>query len=79
MGLPVNAFAFFYSAFVIVFSCFPVAMPVDLSSANWAPVVWVGIIALSFAVYLLHGRRVYTPPVDFVEGRKEAGVGLQST
>ncbi len=51
LGLPVNAFAFFYSAFVIVFSCFPVTVPVDLSSANWAPVVWAGVIAVSFGVY----------------------------
>lgn len=79
LGIPINAFAFLYSAFVIVFSCFPIALPVDLGSANWAPLVWVGVIVISLGLYVLHGKRFYTPPVDFVEGRKQAGVGLQST
>jgi choline transport protein len=78
-GLPINMFAFFYSGFVLVFSCFPVAVPVTLTTANWAPVVWAGVIVLSLATYFLYGKRHYTPPVDFVEGRKKAGVGLQST
>ena len=78
-GLPINAFAFFYSAFVIVFSCFPVSVPVTLSTANWAPVVWVGVIVLALLVYEVHGKRHYTPPVDFVEGRKATDVPLQST
>ncbi|KAL9096709.1 MAG: hypothetical protein Q9165_001197 [Trypethelium subeluteriae] len=78
-GLPVNAFAFLYSAFVLVFSCFPVSLPVTLSTANWAPVVWVGVILLSYIVYMIHGKNHYTPPVDFVEGKRAPGVGLQST
>lgn len=78
-GLPINMFAFFYSAFVLVFSCFPVAVPVTLSTANWAPVVWVGVIVISLVTYLLYGRNHYTAPVDFVEGRRKAGVGLQAT
>ena len=77
-GLPINAFAFVYSGFVIVFSCFPVSVPVTASTANWAPLVWVGVIGLATAVYLFHGGKVYTPPVLFVEGRKEAGMGLQT-
>lgn len=77
-GLPINAFAFVYSAFVIVFSCFPNSVPVTTGSANWAPLVWVGVIGVAAVVYSFHGRRFYTPPVAFVEGRKEAGVGLQT-
>lgn len=79
LGLPINAFAFCYSFFVIVFSCFPNKLPVALDTANWAPAVWAGVILISLAVYILHGRRNYTPPVIFIEGRKAAGVGLQST
>ena len=77
-GLPINAFAFVYSGFVIVFCCFPNSVPVTASTANWAPVVWVGVIGLAAAVYVVHGRRVYTPPVTFVEGRKQVGVGVQT-
>jgi choline transport protein len=78
-GLPINMFAFFYAAFVLVFCCFPVAVPVDLSTANWAPGVWAAVIVISVAIYFLHGKSHYTPPVDFVEGRKKEGIGLQAT
>lgn len=79
LGLPVNMFAFFYAAFVLVFCCFPVSVPVDLRTANWAPAVWAGVIVISLTIYFLHGKSHYTPPVDFVEGRRKAGVGLQAT
>ena len=77
-GLPINAFAFVYSGFVIVFSCFPNSVPVTASTANWAPLVWVGVILVAVMAYLVHGKKLYTPPVAFVEGRKEAGIGLQT-
>jgi choline transport protein len=78
-GLPINAFAFFYSFFVIIFSCFPIALPVSKSDANWAPAVWGGVIVVSLVVYFMHGKRHYTPPVIFVEGRREAGIEFQET
>lgn len=60
-----------------MFSCFPTAVPVTTDTANWAPAVWVGVILLSWAVYLVHGVRVYTAPVVFVEGKRGGGVELQ--
>jgi amino acid transporter len=78
-GLPINAFAFFYSGFVIVFSCFPTTIPVDFATANWSPLVWVGVIVVSVVFYLVHGKKHYTAPVEFVEGRKTAGMALQSS
>ena len=78
-GLAINAFAFCYAGFAIILSCFPVSVPVDTSDANWAPAVWVGVIVLALIAYLLHGRRHYTPPVIYVEGRKVQGVGIQTT
>ena len=77
-GLPVNAFAVVYCAFVMVFCAFPNSVPVTTSTANWAPALWVGVVVLAAVVYLVHGRKVYTPPVAFVEGRKQEGVGLQT-
>jgi choline transport protein len=64
---------------VIVFATFPNEVPVTLETANWAPAVWTGVILIAVVAYLVHGRKNYTPPVMFVEGRKAAGVGLQST
>ncbi|KAF9077332.1 amino acid/polyamine transporter I [Rhodocollybia butyracea] len=78
-GTVINLFGFLYSAFIIVFACFPTGLPVDTASANWAPLVWVLVIVLAVIAYVLHGKRHYTAPVEFVEGRKAAGTGLQST
>ena len=60
-------------------ACFPTFLPVDLASANWAPLVWVAVMILSAVVYFVHGKRHYTAPVEFVEGGKAEGVGLQTT
>ena len=79
LGLPINAFAFLYSAFIIIFSCFPTNLPIDLSTANWAPLVWVAVILISVVFYVVYGKKHYTAPVEFVEGRKAEGVGLQSS
>ncbi|KAK5115488.1 hypothetical protein LTR62_001147 [Meristemomyces frigidus] len=75
----INGFALFYSAFLLVFCCFPSYLPVDTSSANWAPLVWFAVIIVAVVVYVMYGKKHYTAPVDFVEGRKADGVGLQST
>lgn len=76
-GVAVNAFAFLYSGFIIVFSCFPTNLPVTLDNANWAPLVWAAVIVFSLMFYLVYGNNHYTAPVDFVQGRKAPGVGLQ--
>jgi amino acid transporter len=73
-GLPINLFAFFYSAFAIVFSCFPDSLPENTSTANWAPAVWGGVILLSFVTYLLHGKKHFTAPVVFIEGMRTGGL-----
>ncbi|KAF2088825.1 amino acid transporter [Saccharata proteae CBS 121410] len=78
-GLPINAFGFFYAGFVLVFSCFPTSTPVGLGDANWAPLIWAGVIIISVLTYYLHGRKHFTPPVMFVEGKRGSGVDLQGT
>ena len=52
-------------------------VPVDTSNANWAPAVWAGVIVLSIISYFVHGRKHYTPPIVFVEGKRVGG--LQGT
>lgn len=76
-GLPINIFAFLYSGFVMVFACFPAEKPVTLGNANWAPLVWVGVIVVAGVAYGVHGQKHYTPPADFVLGRRKPGQGLQ--
>ena len=77
-GLPVNLFAFFYSSLTLVFSCFPVSVPVDASTANWGPAIWGGVLGIALVSYLVQGRRDYKGPVVFVEGVRREGTGLQT-
>ncbi|TVY83619.1 putative amino-acid permease [Lachnellula suecica] len=69
-GILINAFAFLYSGFAIVFCCLPEGLPIKLGNANWAPAVWVGVIVAAVVVYWVHGKKKYTAPVCFVEGRR---------
>ncbi|KAF7880907.1 uncharacterized protein EAF02_006798 [Botrytis sinoallii] len=71
-GLPINAFAFAYCGFVMVWSCFPNQAPVTLENANWAPAVWFAVIVIAGLIYVVHGRKHYTPPVVFVKGRGDS-------
>jgi choline transport protein len=77
-GLAVNSIGFVYSGFVVVFSCFPNGIPVDTSTANWAPLVWVAVAMISAVTYVLHGKRHFTAPVVFIEG-KRLGSAPQTT
>ncbi|KAF5973486.1 amino acid permease 2 (AAP-2) [Fusarium bulbicola] len=78
-GLAINAFSVLYSLFIVILCCFPLTLPVDTASANWAPLIWAGVIIIAAIAYLTHGRKAYTPPVNFVEGFKLQGVGLQQS
>ncbi|QSZ30875.1 hypothetical protein DSL72_000433 [Monilinia vaccinii-corymbosi] len=66
-GLVINVFAFAYSGFVMLWSCFPTELPVTAGNANWAPAVWFVVIVVAGLIYVVHGRKHYTPPVIFVE------------
>lgn len=77
LGLPINAFAVGYSAFIVVLSCLPYSNPTTAVDANWAPVIWAAVIFISLVAYFLHGKRKFTPPVIFVEGKRPHGEELQ--
>lgn len=72
-------FAFCYSTLMIVLCCFPTNLPVGLAEANWAPLVWVGVMIVSVVFYLFYGKNHYTPPVNFVEGKRADDAHLQSS
>ena len=77
-GLPVNLFAFCYSLLTLVFSCFPVSVPVDASTANWGPAIWGGLLCIALLSYLVQGRRDFQGPVVFVEVVRRLGTVLQT-
>ncbi|EME38241.1 hypothetical protein DOTSEDRAFT_101821, partial [Dothistroma septosporum NZE10] len=66
-AIPINLFAFVYTAFPTVWCCFPPKLPVDAASANWSPLVWVAVVIVSMLGYLAYGEKHYTAPVEFVE------------
>jgi len=76
-GIWINGAGFAYSIFAMIWCCFPTTLPVDASSANYGPAIWGGVILLAVVMYIFHGRKHYTPPVDFVEGRRNPSVGIQ--
>jgi choline transport protein len=63
---------------VIEFSYFPIAVPVTLTSANWAPAVWVGVMLLTVVIYAVYGKRHCIPPGVFVEGKRDGDFELQA-
>ena len=65
-GIVVNVFAIAYSLYLVIFVAFPTEVPVTLSSFNWAPVMFGGVIVLALAYYVIHARKVYDGPVVYV-------------
>lgn len=65
--MPVNIFAVLYSTYLIVFIAFPTELPVSLTTFNWAPVMFGGVILLALIYYIVHARKVYDGPVVYVE------------
>ncbi|CAK3848194.1 Choline transport [Lecanosticta acicola] len=62
-ALPIlNAISVAWIAFVFVWLCFPLYIPVSLATMNWAVVVFFGIVALSGVNWLAHSHKHYTVP-----------------
>jgi choline transport protein len=76
-GTIINLYAVLYSLFIVILCCFPLNLPVSTESAQWAPLIWVAVILLAAVVYVVHGK--YTPPVDFIEGKRAIGIELQQS
>lgn len=67
--MPINIFAIVYSSYTIIFIAFPTEVPVTLSSFNWAPVMFGGVIVLALGYYFIHARKVYDGPVAYLVSR----------
>lgn len=61
-GLPVNIFAAIYTLITVVFSFFPVGLPVDKSTMNYSCLMYGGVIILGVLYYALRGHRHYIGP-----------------
>jgi len=61
VGLIVNICALIYIAVVFIFSFFPIAVPVTLTSMNWSVVLYIGVTLLGAVLYLFRGRHFREP------------------
>ncbi|KAL2350194.1 amino acid transporter-like protein [Cryomyces antarcticus] len=77
LGMPINCFAVLYACFLVTFCFLPVMVPVMAQTVNWTPAIFVGVVVLATSFYFVHGRKVYTAPVAYVEGKRRDGM-LQS-
>lgn len=66
LGLPINIVAVAYSAYLIVFIAFPVTVPVTLTTFNWSPVIFAGVVLLGLFYYVVYARKIYDGPKTYV-------------
>lgn len=73
-GLAVNVFALVYGLFAMAFIVLP-GSPVDLTTEtfNWAPVIFVGVMAVAFVYFFAGGRKTYLGPVTSVKDESDWG------
>jgi amino acid transporter len=66
-GMTVNIGALIFLCPVFVFSFFPLATPVTLTTMNWSIVMYGGIVIFATVYYFLGGRDKFVPPVALVK------------
>ena len=72
-GIPINAGALAYSLFAFFWCFWPNTTPVDVTSFNWAVVIFVGVAVIAITCYILQGRHIYEGPVVLVKEVENEG------
>lgn len=62
-AIPVNVMGVAYTSFSFFWSFWPNETPVDLETFNWSVVMFIGILVISLAMYLISARHHYVGPV----------------
>lgn len=62
-GLPINLVAACFLLISVVFSFFPPATPVNLTTMNWSCLMWGGSTLIGLAYYVVRGRKIYRGPI----------------
>jgi choline transport protein len=70
LGVPVNVAGMLYSFWAFFWCFWPEGTPVEVSSFNWAVVMFIGTALLSLVDYVIRGRKQYKGPVVLVDGYK---------
>ena len=71
-GVPINAAGMTYALFAFFWCFWPNGTPVDATSFNWAPVMFLGLAAISLVFYWVEGRKVFKGPVVLVQDWRPA-------
>jgi choline transport protein len=62
-GIATNIFALLWTILVMVFSFFPAAIPITLSTMNWSCLLWGGTMIFGFTFYIFYQRGRYHGPI----------------
>lgn len=62
-GIPVNIFTLVYLIFVIIWMPFPVELPVTATNMNYAGPVFLAILLMALADWIISGRKRFQIPV----------------
>lgn len=65
-GLAINVGALLFLTPIWFFVFWPPVTPVEASTMNWAPVMYIGMIAISMGYYFLRGKNTYKGPVALI-------------
>jgi amino acid transporter len=65
-GVMINGAALIFSTYLFFWCFWPLQTPVDLTTFNWAVLMFFTIVIVSTTFYFLGGRRKYAGPVSLV-------------
>ena len=66
-GMAINIASMAFLLPMFVFAFFPVATPVEAETMNWGVVMFAGVCIIAGVYYVVHGHKVYTPPVKLLK------------
>lgn len=66
-GMLVNGISVAFLSITFIFSFFPLATPVLLSTMNWNVLIYCSALIFAVVFYLVRGRHVYAGPVSIVK------------
>ncbi|TKA72132.1 hypothetical protein B0A55_06367 [Friedmanniomyces simplex] len=72
-GLAINIIALLYGLFALAFIVIPSVPNPTLQEMNWAPVIFVGILAFALVYYFAGGHRTFDGPVLLVKHQSNWG------
>jgi len=64
--MAINVGALLFLVPIWFFAFWPTVSPVQASTMNWAPVMYVGIIGISMCYYFFKGRYLYDGPIGLI-------------